>query len=244
MGEASWQERARDDGKRRGPSDGAMAIGVSTALAVLVAWDASGLDVLLAAPLAGPGGFFWRDHWLATAVLHEGGRWVSWLMALWLCIGVGWPTGVLRMLPLGRRAQFAATALLSVALVSLLKSVSGSSCPWELQQFGGGLAQHLSHWQTWLADDGGSGHCFPAGHASSGFAFVGGYFAFRGTSPRVARAWLAGAMAAGLLLGLAQQLRGAHFMSHTLWTAWLCWTAAWAVDAARSCFAADDEADE
>ena len=26
------------------------------------------------------------------------------------------------------------------------------------------------------------------------------------------------------LLGLAQQMRGAHFMSHTLWTAWLCWT--------------------
>ena len=37
-------------------------------------------------------------------------------------------------------------------------------------------------------------------------------------------------MAAGFALGLAQQMRGAHFMSHTLWTAWLCWTASWFCD--------------
>jgi membrane-associated PAP2 superfamily phosphatase len=27
-------------------------------------------------------------------------------------------------------------------------------------------------------------------------------------------------------------LRGAHFMSHTFWTGWLCWTIAWLVDTA------------
>jgi membrane-associated PAP2 superfamily phosphatase len=43
-------------------------------------------------------------------------------------------------------------------------------------------------------------------------------------------ACLALALAAGSVLGLSQQMRGAHFMSHTLWTAWLCWTLAWLVD--------------
>ena len=33
-------------------------------------------------------------------------------------------------------------------------------------------------------------------------------------------------------MGLAQQMRGAHFMSHTLWTGWLCWTAGWLFDLA------------
>jgi len=42
----------------------------------------------------------------------------------------------------------------------------------------------------------------------------------------------AAALAAGLVLGLAQQARGAHFMSHTLWSGWVCWCVAWAVDAA------------
>ena len=32
---------------------------------------------------------------------------------------------------------------------------------------------------------------------------------------------------AGLLLGLTQTVRGAHYPSHTLWTAWICWTTGW-----------------
>ncbi len=38
---------------------------------------------------------------------------------------------------------------------------------------------------------------------------------------------------AGLLLGAAQQLRGAHFMSHTLWTGWICWSVAVLLELAR-----------
>jgi membrane-associated PAP2 superfamily phosphatase len=32
------------------------------------------------------------------------------------------------------------------------------------------------------------------------------------------------------VLGLGQQLRGAHYMSHTLWTASLCWMAGLLLD--------------
>jgi membrane-associated PAP2 superfamily phosphatase len=101
-----------------------------------------------------------------------------------------------------------------------------------LQEFGG-AASYVSHW-AWGVRDGGTGGCFPAGHASAGFAFVGGFFAFRQALPKTARRWLAGAMAAGLVFGLAQQVRGAHCMSHTFWTAWLCWTVAAGIDAAIS----------
>ena len=47
---------------------------------------------------------------------------------------------------------------------------------------------------------------------------------------RILSALAAAALLAGFSLGLAQQVRGAHFMSHTLWTAWLCWTTAWIGD--------------
>ena len=57
-------------------------------------------------------------------------------------------------------------------------------------------------------------------------------FVLRRVSPFAARAWLGCALVAGLLLGLAQQQRGAHYMSHTLWTAWLCWTTGFVADAA------------
>jgi membrane-associated PAP2 superfamily phosphatase len=76
---------------------------------------------------------------------------------------------------------------------------------------------------VWL-DDGGGGHCFPAGHASTGFAFIAVYFGLRQAGVLAARKYLLMAVLAGFVLGLSQQMRGAHFMSHTLWTAWLCWT--------------------
>jgi membrane-associated PAP2 superfamily phosphatase len=174
-------------------------------------------------------GFPWRDNWLLTTVLHDGGRRLSWLLALGLCLAVWWPVGPLARVPQRARLQLAATTLLAGLAVSLLKLGSATSCPWELSEFGG-LAQYASHWT--LNPDGGSGRCFPAGHAASGFSFLGGYFAFRPTDSRMGRIWLATAVGAGLLLGLAQQWRGAHFMSHTLWTAAICWSIALAVDAA------------
>lgn len=198
-------------------------------LAALLAWDASGLDLALAHWVGGPEGFPLRSHWLLAHVLHDDARYAAWLFTLLLCAGTIWPLGPLARLPFQRRLQLPATALLATAVVSALKTASGTSCPWDLSDFGG-VAHYVSHWNGWLAPDGGSGRCFPAGHASTGFAFAGGYFALRTEWPRLARMWLGAALAAGFVLGSAQQLRGAHFMSHTLWTAWLCGVVGWLAD--------------
>lgn len=201
----------------------------AAALATLLLWDLSGLDLALAHAVGGPQGFALRDHWLLTDVLHTGAKSLVWLLVMGLCLSVAWPLGPLRQLPLARRVQLAASALLASALISWLKTGSHTSCPWDLHAFGG-VARYASHWAGWMAADGGAGQCFPAGHATSGFAFLGGYFAWRGQSPRIARRWAAAALLAGVGLGVAQQLRGAHFMSHTLWTGWLCWMTAWLTD--------------
>jgi membrane-associated PAP2 superfamily phosphatase len=199
-------------------------------LALLLLWDAAGLDVVLASWTGTPMGFPWRENWFLAKVMHEGARSLSWVLVIALFLSIRWPAWILRRLSAGERAQLAGTALASVLVVSLLKSGSSTSCPWDLQAFGG-AAHHVSHW-AWGVRDGGGGHCFPAGHASAGFAYLGGYFAFRRSSPGTARAWLACALAAGLALGLSQQLRGAHYLSHTLWTGWICWVTACTVDAA------------
>lgn len=205
-------------------------ITVTLMLALLV-WDISGLDMPLASLSGGPAGFALRDHWLLTSALHDGGRRLAWAATVLLCLGVWWPVGPLRRISLQRRLQLAATPLLAALAVSTLKSASATSCPWDLAQFGG-VARHASHWLQALQPDGGSGHCFPAGHASAGFSFVGGYFAFRHDAPALARRWLWVTLGTGLVFGVAQQLRGAHFMSHTLWSAWICWGVAWGLDRA------------
>lgn len=210
-------------------SDRTLALITAALLMLLLGWDLSGLDLPLAQLFGDSNGFAWRESWWLTKVLHEGARTVSWLLLLALLAGIWWPWGGLARLPRGRRVQLVAGALAAALLVSLLKGASATSCPWDLAEFGG-PARHLTHWLGFLRSDGGPGHCFPAGHASSGFVFLAGYFAFRADAPVLARRWLIGAVVAGLLLGWAQQVRGAHFMSHTLWTGLLCWMVVWAVD--------------
>ena len=190
------------------------------ALALLLAWDTTGLDLAAARLFGSSGGFAWRDSWWASTLLHDGGR-----IAAWLVLAAVMATA-LRTAPAGtpsrgQRWRWVGVMLLCALLVPAIKRISLSSCPWELAEFGG-AARHLSHWR-WGVTDGGPGHCFPSGHAVSAFAFFGLYFLWRDHDPGRARACLWAVMGAGLLFGTAQLVRGAHYPSHTLWTAWLCW---------------------
>ena len=70
------------------------------------------------------------------------------------------------------------------------------------------------------------GRCFPAGHASAGYAWLALFFFFTAVKPACRRWGLAIGIGLGLLFGIAQQLRGAHFLSHDVFTAMICWSIA------------------
>jgi membrane-associated PAP2 superfamily phosphatase len=197
-------------------------------LLCLLAWDATGLDRSLAHLFGDSEGFPWRSNWFLVQVMHEGARRLGWVVVMVLVVAVWWPFGVLRSTTKLERVELALSTMCALAVVTVLKYGSKTSCPWDLAEFGG-VARYASHWALGV-HDGGAGKCFPGGHASAGFAFVSGYFVLRTSQPRAARYWLACALGAGLVLGFTQQMRGAHFQSHTLWTGWLCWTCAWLVD--------------
>ena len=55
----------------------------------------------------------------------------------------------------------ALSALLGLAVVSVIKILSNTSCPWDLAEFGG-VARYASHWALGVID-GGGGRCFPGG---------------------------------------------------------------------------------
>lgn len=196
------------------------------ALAVVVAWDLGGLDFPLSGLFAGEGGFRWRDDFVASRVLHDGGRWLAWIVLGVLALDAWRPLvpGPSRRL----RAAWVTATLLLVAAVPALKRLSDTSCPWDVAGLGGRFP-YVPHWLAGVAD-GGPGHCFPSGHAVSAFAFVGLYFLWRRHRPPLARVLLLAVFTAGLLFGAAQLVRGAHFLSHTLWSAWLCWAGALAFE--------------
>lgn len=199
-----------------------------TGLTLTLLWDASGLDLWVMTQLGSANGFALQHNWWLEVVLHDGARQLAWVVLALLALMVWRPLGWFRRLPRHQRTEMLLGTLLSLLLISTLKHHSLSSCPWDLQQFGG-VAAYRSHW-AWGLADGGPGKCFPGGHASAAFAFLAlplSLLASENTAHRHAGWWcLAGVLLAGVVLGATQTLRGAHYPSHNLWTALICWTVA------------------
>jgi len=198
-------------------------------LAVL--WDATGLDLPLARLYGSAQGFAWRGQPGFAFWLHEVPRVASSVLLAALAVGAARPWGFLRGMAAADRWRLVLSIVTAMLAVTLFKRASATSCPWDLAEFGG-TARHVSHW-VWGLRDGGPGHCFPAGHASAAFGYLAGWFVLRRTAPRVAGPWLAAALVLGGVLGWAQQMRGAHYLSHTLWSAWVCWTVGLALEGVR-----------
>ncbi|TXI19057.1 MAG: phosphatase PAP2 family protein [Roseateles sp.] len=192
------------------------------ALILLLAWDASGLDLWAMRLVGDAQGFAWRDLWVTKSLIHEGGRLVSYAAMIFI-VAVNLVPRLLPALTRRERIWWLLTTLVCLALISLIKRASLTSCPWDLTEFGG-AAQYVSHW-AWGRRDGGGGHCFPSGHASAAFAYLAGAWALARAYPRAARAWGVAVVVLGVIYGLGQMVRGAHYPSHTMWTGWLCWAA-------------------
>jgi membrane-associated PAP2 superfamily phosphatase len=183
------------------------------------------IDFLFADQLFFREGGSWtlKHHVLTETVLHDGGRLLSETMGVIAISGF-----ILCMLHPRLRNWRRATSylvfsvLLSTVSVSVIKHLISMDCPWDLARYGGDLPfiGLLDVRPAGLPDTA----CFPAGHASAGYAWIALYFFFQAVWPRGRWPGLATGLLMGLIFGFAQQLRGAHFLSHDLWTLMICWT--------------------
>ncbi len=184
-----------------------------------------GGDQWLADQLYRMEGHHWllQNAWATSQLIHKGGKWLSaaaTLLAIVLCFQAWrheraaawrWPLLYLVM-----------AVALGTGAVSLLKSLTNVDCPWDLARYGG-LREYVGLFAT-RPHGMPRGVCFPAGHSSAGFAWVSLYFFALLVRPAWRWRGLALGLVAGGVFGAAQQLRGAHFLSHDLWTLATCWT--------------------
>jgi membrane-associated PAP2 superfamily phosphatase len=195
------------------------------AAAILLAMEATDIDRSVSLWFFDPasGTFPLRYNIFLETVLHQWTKYVLVLIACLAIAGVLLSFIVTPLRPQRRLLLFLALSLaLAPAVVSGLKPLTNKHCPWDLQEFGGFMpySRLLEPSPPGLKP----GNCFPAGHAAAGFALMAFYFAGRARRhARLARAGLATGLAAGMTLGLGRMLQGAHFLSHTLWTAVVCW---------------------
>jgi membrane-associated PAP2 superfamily phosphatase len=165
---------------------------------------------------AGPGA------WWARELLHGAGGIT--IRAVGAGILLAWAMATARpALATWRRplGYTVAAALAVVALVGIAKGTTRTDCPWSLADYGGD--RPYVHLLGDRPDDLPPGRCFPGGHSASGFALVALYFALRDRRPRAARWALGTALAVGALFAFGQEARGAHFLSHDLWSLGIAW---------------------
>ena len=181
------------------------------------------LDQLLSAPWVDASGYYLRENWILVHIGHELFKYlvmsiavIHLLIFVYCTIQKSHPTlrGISGRVVLGM--------LLCVSVVGLLKSHSIHACPWSMLEVNGSQFD-------WNKPIHGLGKCFPGGHASAGFSLFILYFAYRPFYPKFARIGLGLALFMGISMSLVQMLRGAHFLSHNLWTAWWCWLLSYGV---------------
>lgn len=168
------------------------------------------------------GGWIGARSLLTNEIIHTGGQWLLRLIALAALIV--WITTFYRprWREWRRPASYLILALLlSIGTVGLLKTMTNVHCPRELSEFGG-AAPYVRLFGR-RPDSMRPGQCFPAAHASSGYALLAFWFLFRERNRRWARLGMVAGILGGLIFGIAQQSRGAHFVSHDVWSAFLVW---------------------
>lgn len=185
----------------------------------------TGIDLLLSDWMYDPvrQDFPWRGRWFTAVFMHA---WVKYLLigigvAMLGVLAIGWALSPVWLGPaLKRKLGVVIASWATVPLVvSLMKSQSMHHCPWDLQRYGG-YAPYLRLFDH-LPAQVKAGHCFPGGHASAGLWLASLAVFWLPERPRMAALVFAAGLIPGLLLGWTQQMRGAHFLTHTLWSAWV-----------------------
>ncbi|MBK8451825.1 MAG: phosphatase PAP2 family protein [Thiofilum sp.] len=162
-----------------------------------------------------------KDHWFTATVMH------LWLKYLMLALALGLIVLLLHELiskkpkldtvQLANLKIIVCAALIIPLLVGILKALSPIHCPWDLVRYGGSAVEFGFN------NSMSGGKCFPAGHVTSTSWLMACTFIYLPMHGFKAR-WVWGlAFSLALMTGWAQQMRGAHFLCHTLWSLWLSW---------------------
>ena len=107
-------------------------------------------------------------------------------------------------------------------IIGTLKSTTNVPCPKNIEHYGGNYP-YVTVTTSYPASFHQSSNieCYPAGHASGGFALMALFFLFNRPSTR--RRMLIASIATGWVIGTYKMLIGDHFLSHTVMSMLLAW---------------------
>ncbi len=117
-----------------------------------------------------------------------------------------------------KKLLYLVLSLISVpVVVAIFKHYSPVVCPSRIVEFGGDKA-YVSPLDVFAKNIvfNGLGKCFPAGHASGGFALISLYFVAKNRKNK--KIALVGSLLLGTIMGMYQIAKGMHYLSDTFTT--------------------------
>lgn len=107
-------------------------------------------------------------------------------------------------------------------IVGSLKATTNIPCPKNLEIYGG-VYPHTCVWEKYPSTfcNQKKIKCWPAGHASGGFALLSLYYLFHKRRAKIVA--VSGVMVLGWSMGTYKMLIGDHFLSHTVITMIMAW---------------------
>ncbi len=164
----------------------------------------------------------YKDYWITSTLLHSyGGIFTKILL------------GIMFVALLGTRLKkdfycytlpmtfLFFSSVIGPCFIIYLKNKTHLYCPWDLVMFGG-TRPYIELFDS-ISETLEVGHCFPAAHAGGGYTFISFYFFFLLVQPCYKYYGLSFGLLLGLIYGFDQQIRGAHFLSHDLFSIAICW---------------------
>lgn len=164
-----------------------------------------------------------KDQKIARLIFYDGIKRVYIVFALALAVALVFFRNHTRIQAYRQGLLIVLLSSLAVPLVvGGLKSITHIPCPRHITHYNGSyphvtlLSSYPANFETRAA-----ARCFPAAHASGGFALLSLFFLFKTRRHKIMG--LATAMTLGWSTGIYKMLIGDHFLSHTLVTMLLAW---------------------
>lgn len=199
---------------------------------IAVISEYSAFDLWLGSHFYDPatGSWPYKSLFITSSVLHTGGRNVVVLCAIFNILAIIASFFNNALAPYRKHLVFMiVAAAVGPSIISYLKGATHIYIPWELIHFGGDKPYIRIFDPVPPGAEVGLG--FPGGHSSAGFAYISTYFALAamGIRHRYFKYRYYGIIIPvllGMLFSITQQIRGAHFLSHDLFSFAICWSAA------------------
>ena len=192
----------------------------------IVFFGLSGADVWVQRHFYNPQSHEWlvnTNNEVLKFIFYDGIKRLLIVIAVLFLLGliIGWKREWIRSYRRGLIIVVLSSIIVPLAVGSL-KAVSNMPCPKNLDIFDG-TYPHTCIWEKYAAKD---CHlkkqkCWPAGHASGGFALLSLIFLFHSRRNKIVAASIA--MVIGWSMGTYKMLIGDHFLSHTVITMILAW---------------------